>query len=246
MSKELLEIIEKQLSNGANLSLYEKLAKKIEDEQNIKLPDVLQKKLDEIGNNPLDEKGLADKKEQINKLVTDGELDANEVLLELLEEIYSITDIEKMQSIHKIDINDLTRFAGAVSVKVFPIKEKNELGEDVLKEIPSQDALEPISYGVQKLLRTETKKYNRLLSKMKESLDKARDLEDAGESIAAELEIQDKLNEKTEKALQDLKNLTYKHSGLDTSEMSEWELELLYNKMISMTFGAYTPPMGKN
>lgn len=225
---------------------FEALVEKLENEKAYKLPEVLQKKLDSIGNNPIDEKGLADKKEQINKLIEDGELDANEVLLEMLEEIYSITEIETMQSVHKLDINDLTRFASAVSVKVFPVKEKNELGEEILKETPSQDALQPISYGVQKLLRTETKKYNRLLGKMKESLDKANKLIENDESIEEELKYQEELNKKTEQSLEDLKNLTYKHSGLDTTEMGKWELELLYNKMLSMTFGAYTPPLGKN
>lgn len=229
-----------------NQPAFEALVVKLENEKAYALPEVLQKKLDSMGNNPLDEKGLATKKEQINKLVTDGELDGNEVLLELLEEIYSITEIETMQSVHKININDLTRFANAVSVKVFLVKEKNELGEEVLKETPSQDALQPISYGVQKLLRQDTKKYNRLLGKMKQSIDKARVLAEDGKSIEDELRLQEELNTKTDQALKDLKNLAYSHSGLDITEMGEWELELLYSKMLSMTFGAYTPPLGKN
>jgi len=239
----MLERIKPLLENNAEA--FEKLVIKLEAKKELKLPEVLQKKLDSMGNNPLEEKGLAAKREQINKLVADGELDAGEVLFDLLEEIYSITEIETMQDIHKIDINDLTRFASAVSLKVFPIKVKNDLGEDILKEVPSQNALQPISYGVQKILRSETKKYNNLLRKMKESLDKANALAEEGESIDEELVLQDKLSNQTDKALEDLKNLTYKHSGLDTDDMNEWELELLYTKMLSMTYGSYTPPMGK-
>lgn len=225
---------------------FEKLVAKLESDKEYRLPEVLQKKLDTIKNNPLDEKGLADKKEEINKLIVEEKLDASEALPELLEEIYSITEIETMQTVHKVSINDLMKFVGAVSVKVFPIKETNDLGEEVLKEVSSQDSLEPISYGIQKLLRAEVKKYNRLLGKMKESLDKATKLDEDGKSITEELDIQEKLSVKTEKALEELKNLTYKHSGLDTSEMGEWELELLYSKMLSMTFGTYTPLLGKN
>ena len=242
----MLKRIEKLLEDKNNKEVIEKFISKLENKEKYKLPEVLQIKLDGIKNNPIDETEIALKKDSIDKQIESGDLDPQEAFFEIIESVYTVSEIETLQQVHKIKIKDIISFSSMLSNKVFSQREEDKDGELQLKEIESQNELEPITYGTQKLLRKELKKFYTLNKKASDLSSEIIELTKEDKKTKDKNKELNKLTDQLEVGLKQLEENTYKYSKLDVSEMSEWEKKLLYAKVTSMAYGNYTPPVGKN
>lgn len=239
------KIIEKvNTLNDNQLEKTEKFLNNLTEEK--KLPQILQKKLDTIKTNPLVEPKIATKQEEIQKAIDEGTLTLQEAPLEILEAIYSIEEIESLEEEHNLEIGDLILMGNEVAEKVFSYTEKIQ-GNEVYKEIETQNSLKPVKYSKKREIRDVYKKYGNLIQELTFLYKKSENalslgLEKELENIKKELEsLQDKV-EQEEKILNQKVNDAH---DLDTSTMSEWEKELLKQKVIANCFGNYMPPMGK-
>lgn len=195
---------------------------------------VFEEKLKTIKNNPVEEPKIAAKQKEIEAKATKGDLEPTEVLLEIVEAVYSFEEIEALEKEYNLDIKDIVRFGGAISNKVFGYKEEKD-GEDIFKEIESQNSLKPVPYTKKREVRKQYQKYEAIVKKTVEYTKKDTFVEK--ELIDLQEEI------KTEEKLLDIK--VQEAHDLDTSSMSTWEKELLKQKVVANSYGNYTPPLGK-
>ena len=244
MSKEkkMIDRIEVLLEENPNA--FTPLVEKLEKAKEYKLPQVLQKKQDSLKNTPMDEEDIAEHRDMLQKQVEAGEMEYSESTLELVESIYSTEELKELQSLHDITLTDLVKFSIAVTDKVFGLREEDENGELHLKEVASQKELQPLFYDTQKLIRKESKKHDRKVSQLQDSVRGFGDQKT--QDISEVIQANKKLAEEVKESARNLKLLARKHSRIETDEMSEWELDLLQTKMIAMAHGNYTPPAGKN
>lgn len=226
MKKELAEELTKKLKekldtlNEEQLSLVLNYAEDLTRE--IKLPKVLEDKLETIGNSPLDEPVIAETRETILKKQEHGDLSPLDYPLDLLESVYTIDEIENLD----VDINELSTFGMVLHKKVFSLREKVD-GKEILKEIPSQNELKPISYQSKRKIRSISLKIKELNSIERSKPEEKRDFTEI------------------EKLFKEQKQIIQESHNLNTNSMSEWEKELLTEKIIAHAFGNYMPPMGK-
>lgn len=228
--KDLNEKI-KELNEG-QIELVSQFVEKITKTEDL-LP-VFEDKLKTIKNNPIDEPKIAKKQKEIEELAKEGEIDQAEILLEIIEAVYTVEEIEALESEHNIEIKDLIKFGGAITEKVFGYKETVN-GEEIFKEITSQDNLKPVPYSKKREIREQHKKYTKAINVAVEATkNQTPDLEEL-KALEAEIKKQEKLL--------DIK--INEGCNLDMSEMTDWEKELLKQKVIGNSFGAYMPPVGK-
>lgn len=230
MKKQILEEIEKL--NDGEISLVAKfvdnLTKKVE------LLPVFAEKLEAIKNNPIDEPKILAKQKEIEEKATSGDMDITEVLLEVIEAVCTIEEIEELEREYNLTIQDLVRFGGAISEKVFGLKEIVD-GEEVFKEIPSHAELKPVPYSKKREIREQVKKYDNALKNFTEYVKNEKREDAKVKKLEDEIKKQNKLlDEKINQA-----------HNLDTSNMSKWEKDLLKQKVLANSYGTYMPPMGK-
>lgn len=173
------------------------------------------------------------KKDEIDEFIEDKQKDEVDMLLEILECVYSVDELDKIQSETKFELNNLVEFAESITEKVFEYKELNEKGEQVFKEIECQDELKPISYISQKNIRKAQNALNNVIEKIQTDF--------GNQDMSSMLELNKKLEEKGKV----VDALVKKAHDLNTAEMSDWEKQLLKQKVIENAFGRYMPLVGK-
>lgn len=201
---------------------FEELASKLKKDDEYKLPKVLQDKLDSIKNTPLDELKIDNKmKDSIAALET-GDIQSDEVNIEIVEAIYSVDEIQNLLDTD-CKLKDVAEFGARVINKVFSFKDDKE----ELKEIPSHKNLKPLAYLEKKELRKIVNKLRSLLT-------------------GANLYTEENLNKLQEVNKEVKEYVLRKCSYLDLDSMSQWEKNLLVEKVKANATGNYEPQMGKN
>ena len=230
-------------------SVIENLINKLKLEKEQKLLPFFKDKLATLKDNPIDEPKLQEAREKINKRIEDGEIDTTDALLIITDEIYTEDEIENLKQKHNlkdIEIQEIINFGSAISVKVFGYTYEDENKNDVLKEIASQNELQPLSYSnkrkIRDILKSQTKAFDNVMEESK----KIQRLVDDGEDVEERMKASNEVYEAAMKDIEVDKKTILSMSNLDTSEMTEWGKELLYKKLVANTNGSYTPPMGKN
>lgn len=213
ITKEMMEKYPKQ---------FEELASKLKKDDEYKLPKVLQEKLDSIKNTPLDELKIDKKmKDSIAALET-GEIQSDEVNIEIVEAIYSVDEIQNLLDTD-CKLKDVAEFGARVINKIFPFRDEKE----ELKEVSSHKNLKPLAYLEKKELRKIVNKLRNLFTGANpytpENLEKLQE-------ITKEVEAY----------------VLRKCSYLDLDSMTKWEKDLLIEKVKANATGNYEPQMGKN
>ncbi len=177
------------------------------------------------------------------------EIDQSEMLIEMVSAVYTIDELDEMQDEHNFEITDIMSFGGALAAKVFNQKDKNEDGQEILKEIESQKDLKPVKYSKKKTIRSQYNKYVKVMSEAQKVASHIQVLlgnkNIDGVALEVQSEKQKTLEEKMEVEDKSLQNLINDAHDLDTSSMSDWEKDLLKSKIIQNSFGNYTPVVGK-
>lgn len=214
---------------------------KLEKEKERKLPQVFEDKLKTIGNNPIEEPKLAELREEINKKVADGEIDEADALLDIIEGIYTVEDLNGMDT----NITDLIKLGARLSVQVFGYTYEDENKNTIYKEVPSQDDLQPLSYS-------NKRKVRQLIQASQKQFQEA---EQFARTVQASIENGDDVSDKLEKSTEKFKKVSelaesnkkqiLSMCNLDYNSMSEWEQELLYQKLLANVSGNYQPKVGK-
>jgi hypothetical protein len=200
---------------------------------------VFEEKLKSIKNNPVEEPKLAKAQLEIAEKMKNNEIESTEALLEIVGAIYTDEEIEAIELEYNFELKDVVKFGGAVSDKVFGYKEIVD-GVEVFKEIESQMNLKPIPYSKKREIREQQKKYSDAIGKLVGYLNET---EKNFEEID-EVKLKD-LQENAEKEEKIFSGKISSAHNLDTSSMSDWEKELLKQKVVANSFGNYMPPMGK-
>ena len=201
---------------------FEELAEKLQKEENYTLPKVLEDKLNAIKNTPIEEKAIADKMKSSTKEMEDGNIQSDEINIEIVESIYTIDEIQKLLDTD-CKLKDIAEFGARVINKVFIFKDEN--GE--LKEIESHKDLKPLAYIEKKELRKITNKIRNVF---------------AGENPYTEVNLK-----KFQKVQEEARDYVFeKCKYLDIDSMSDWEKNLLVEKVKANATGHYEPQMGKN
>jgi len=208
------------------------------------LPEILQIKLDGIKNNPIAEPKIAAARDKIVKALNKKEISTTDATLELIEAVYTIEEIEEIEVEYKLEIKDLIKFGNEIALKVFGKKELVD-GEEVFKEIESQNDLRPIPYSKKRKVRDAFQKVGDISQKALNELKKYEGKDDVKLSEKAKNKVAD-LDKKMNEAKELLDREVNSAHNLDTSDMTEWEKELLHDKVVANCFGNYIPPMGKN
>ena len=207
-----------------------------------KLPQIFEDKLKTIKNNPIDEPEIDMLKKELDKQVLAGDIDETESLLELVGAIYDAKDISA-----DTNINDVITLGARLTDHVFGHKYINEKKEEVFKEPKSHEEFKPLAYIQKKEVRKLIVSLQNSYSEIKESyLNIKKSESNKDDNIATLILESEKLVENTNTKMEDNRKRILGMSDLATTNMSEWEIELLYQKIIANANGSYTPPMGKN
>ena len=219
MEKKDLELINKAIEKHPER--FKELTEKLRVEDEYILPAVLQEKLDTIKDSPLLEEKIAAKMKESVSSIEAGEIQADEVNLEITESLYTVEEIESL--LGKYDLKDIAEFGSRVIDKVFSLKDKD--GE--FKEVPSHKELKPLAYLERKELRKITNKTRNIF---------------VGEKKYSEENLK-KFQLVQEETREYILN---KCKYLEIDKMSDWEINLLVDKMKANATGNYEPAMGKN
>lgn len=191
----------------------------------IELPEIFKEKLEQLKNTPMDEPKVAAKKED----AIQRELGEVEYSLELVETIFTISELDAINEKEQLELKDLVKFGAEIDKKVFGFKEVVD-GAEVFKEIPSQNELKPLSYSKKKEIRDLSFKARKISDALKDEKDTEKILKIFDELTALDKEL--------------IKAAASSHN-LDESKMTKWEKDLLMQKITSHAMGAYNPPLGK-
>lgn len=258
--KQLVESLLMAMENGKNVSHIEETLNILNKESELKEP--LKKALNEVGESPLQEKEIYKISKKLIKLKTEEEI--AEVELEAVEHIFDMEELDKLVS-EGCTLKDMLEFAREAIDKVTSFYKTTEDGQEVFKEIESQNNLEPIkSFQVMKKITDYDKKAKELGRKAKiksiEFMSKGTEYDEKirnGELSTKEYKkLLDKHREEFEIELSKMKDnieqfktqsqaYCFEHCNLEVENMSQWEKDLLWHKMKAMAAGDYTPPMGK-
>jgi len=229
---------------GTHKNQIENLIKKLETEKEMKLPKEFEDKLKTIKNNPVDEEDIAVVKKELDDKVLDGEIDHTDALLDLVGAVYDAKDISP-----DTNINDVITFGSRLTTHIFGHKYTNDEGEEVFKEIESHKDLKPLTYKEKRDVRNKLmglkKEINKHQKKSKEVISQLEDLditEEKAQSLKDELKA---MTDDIDKLIKDIRKDIIKMSNLKTKDMSDWEEELLYQKLIANANGSYAPVQGK-
>lgn len=259
MSRKILNRLE-SISESKNtkdeLAIF---VKELKDEYEPKLPKVLEEKLNNIKNNPLDEPKIAELKNKLSKKVLDKKIDDAELFLQITEFVIDENELEQMFS-DGIGLEQFAFFGKSVVSKVFDLRFLNEDKESVLKEIESQNNLKVLSYKETREIKKariiqdnkvhkKQREYSELVKKL-EKVNSKKDKTDKDNTYIKKLtaSLEKVIKEYSEIATENEKIIItfIEKFGIDIKDITDWEKELLIHKIVAMSEGQYTPPMGKN
>ena len=190
------------------------------------LPEIFKNKLAEIKSTPMEEVAISSKKDEI---LARGDASQFDYVVELVEAVYSIEELDKINEENPITLKELAQFGLEIDNKVFGLKTIVD-GVEVYKEIESQNELKPLAYSKKKEIRDISNKTRKLMDKLQK--------EEDSEKINAILEELKELDEVFVKTISSSHNL-------NEANMTKWEKDLLVSKLVAHSMDNYTPPMGK-
>jgi hypothetical protein len=222
-------------------SIIQSFIDKLKKEKEQKLPQVFEDKLATVGNNPIEEPKIAELRDEINKKLKDGEIDKIEALLDIIEGIYTIDELNNMDT----DIKELIKLGSRLSVQVFGYTYEDENKNTIYKEVPSQDDLQPLSYSQKREVRKLIKDSRKIYDEAEEKANKIDLKIENGEDVSTLLEESTEAFKKVSELAESNKEKILGMCNLDYKSMSEWEQELLHQKLIANASGNYQPKVGK-
>lgn len=190
------------------------------------LPEIFKNKLSEIKSTPMEEEKINAKRDEI---LARGDVSQLDYALELVEAVYTIEEIDKINEEKELALKELVQFGIEIDNKVFGLKTIVD-GVEVYKEIESQNELKPLPYSAKKKIRDLSGKTRKLMDKLQNENDI--------EKVNAILDEVKVLNEEFTKTISSSHNL-------NETNMTQWEKDLLVSKLVAHSMDNYTPPLGK-
>lgn len=220
-----------------NSGAIEALIEKLENEKSKTLPEQLQKKLDGVKNTPLEEANLFQLWESIKE---NQETSDDEKMLDILEAVLSDEELESMTD---IDIKDFIKLGRLAKEKVTSFAYLDENMREIYKEVPSQQALEPMPYKKKREVRKIVEKKSEAREDFKKLFKTKPPKDEEGQAQFSE-QIKEAIKNIQDEEAERQSEIISK-CNLDATGMTKWERELLVTKLIAHSFGNYTPPVGK-
>jgi len=253
MSKELLKNIESHLQDEKSKIAISNIVAVLDAKRDAVLPKVLEEILEKVKNNPLAEKEIKKKQDEIQEMMLQGELEGDEPAIELLD---AVSTPEELGKLHEagITLAEFVKLGTEINIKVFSHKYLDENENYVFKEPPSHKEMKVLSFHESKEVRKQGKKVRAEANKVILKYQEARSISENGktdadaatEKIKSLTQEIKEMQEDTKSVSEALNEMALKYSGLDKNSMTEWEQNLAISKVIAMAEGSYTPPMGKS